>query len=86
MKLWPGRRQDAVRSVARVHRSFRWPRLSGRLLIKHLSAGVLMGVGAAIASGGNDSQLLLTLPALSPAGWATVASMILGIVLGRKLV
>ena len=45
-----------------------------------------MGVGAAIASGGNDSQLLLSLPSLSPAGVATVLSMLVGIYTGRKIV
>lgn len=53
---------------------------------KHLTAGVLMGIGAAIASGGNDSQLLLGLPSLSPAGVTTVFFMLCGIALGRKMV
>lgn len=52
---------------------------------KHLAAGILMGVGAAIASGGNDSQLLLGLPSLSPAGVTTVFSMLVGIALGRLI-
>jgi len=57
-----------------------------RVLSKHLLAGSLMGVGAAIASGGNDSQLLLALPALSPAGGVTVLSMLAGIYVGRKMI
>ncbi|MEH6550641.1 MAG: YeeE/YedE thiosulfate transporter family protein [Pseudomonadales bacterium] len=56
-----------------------------RVLGNHLIAGILMGVGAAIASGGNDSQLLLGLPSLSPAGLVTVLAMLLGIFVGRKL-
>ena len=52
---------------------------------KHLFAGILMGLGAAIASGGNDSQLLLALPALSPAAGVTVASMLVGIYIGRRV-
>jgi len=55
-------------------------------ILKHLIAGILMGVGAAIANGGNDSQLLLALPALSPAGFSSVASMLVGIFLGLKIV
>ena len=52
---------------------------------RHLFAGILMGIGAAIASGGNDSQLLLALPALSPAAGVTVASMLVGIYIGRRV-
>jgi len=58
-----------------------WP-----VVFRHLFAGILMGVGAAVASGGNDSQLLLALPALSPAGGVTVLSMLGGIYLGRVLI
>jgi hypothetical protein len=53
--------------------------------IKHLFSGICMGVGAAIAGGGNDSQLLLALPSLSPAGFATVFFMLLGIYMSKKL-
>lgn len=67
-------------------RSFSLSLAGSRALLKHLFAGVLMGLGAAVASGGNDSQLLLALPALSSAGGVTVASMLMGIYLGRKLV
>lgn len=47
--------------------------------IEHLFAGTLMGMGASLAVGGNDSQLLLALPAFSPAGFGAVASMLTGI-------
>ncbi|MDP2562905.1 YeeE/YedE thiosulfate transporter family protein [Psychrobium sp. 1_MG-2023] len=53
--------------------------------IKHLIAGVLMGVGAALAGGGNDSQLLLALPALSPAGLSAVLSMLFGIYVVQRV-
>ncbi|RDE22609.1 hypothetical protein DV711_08455 [Motiliproteus coralliicola] len=53
--------------------------------LAHLVAGVLMGVGAALALGGNDSQLLLALPALSPAGVVAVIAMLVGIGLGLDL-
>ncbi|NRB39213.1 MAG: YeeE/YedE family protein, partial [Pseudomonadales bacterium] len=52
---------------------------------QHLLAGLLMGLGAVIASGGNDTQLLLALPALSPAGVVVIISMLIGIFLGREL-
>ncbi len=51
----------------------------------HLLAGILMGLGAALALGGNDSQLLLALPVFSPSGFVTVTSMLIGIVLGLNL-
>jgi hypothetical protein len=51
----------------------------------HLVAGTLMGLGASLAMGGNDSQLLLALPAFSPAGFLAVTCMLLGIVLGLKI-
>lgn len=50
--------------------------------LTHLSAGTLMGIGSSLALGGNDSQLLLALPALSPAGLFTIIAMISGIWLG----
>ncbi|WP_064791371.1 YeeE/YedE thiosulfate transporter family protein [Shewanella woodyi] len=67
-------------------RTFQLLPVNSSQCMKHLSAGVLMGVGAAIASGGNDTQLLLALPSFSPAGVSTVFSMLVGIYLGRKLV
>lgn len=53
----------------------------------HLVAGVFMGLGASLAMGGNDSQLLLALPAFSPAGFVAagfvaVGSMLVGIWVG----
>lgn len=57
----------------------------GLKYIRHLLAAMLMGVGAVTAGGGNDSQLLLALPALSVAGVTTIISMLIGIYVGRKL-
>ena len=51
----------------------------------HLVAGVFMGLGASLAVGGNDSQLLLALPAFSPAGFVAVSSMLVGIAVGLKV-
>ena len=38
-----------------------------------------MGVGASLALGGNSVQLLLAIPTLSPAGFVSVAGILLGI-------
>ncbi|MCL1060697.1 YeeE/YedE family protein [Shewanella benthica] len=73
--------------VAAVHRkTFKFIPLNRKDCIRHLLAGCLMGIGAAIASGGNDSQLLLGLPSLSPAGITTILSMLVGIALGRRII
>lgn len=47
--------------------------------IIHLLAGTLMGVGASLALGGNSVQLLLAIPTLSPAGFVSVAGILIGI-------
>jgi uncharacterized membrane protein YedE/YeeE len=59
------------------------------LWIKHSLAGTLMGIGAALAMGGNSVQLLMALPVLSPAGFSSVGGILLGIWCGlyiRKFV
>ncbi|MCL1137197.1 YeeE/YedE thiosulfate transporter family protein [Shewanella pneumatophori] len=72
--------------LAALHKkTFDLVALTSRSSLKHFLAGCLMGVGAAIASGGNDSQLLLGLPSLSPAGITTVLCMLAGIAVGLKL-
>ncbi|QFI39254.1 hypothetical protein FR932_16055 [Moritella marina ATCC 15381] len=67
-------------------RSFVFKGMTIALLIKHLLAGTLMGIGAVLASGGNDTQLLLALPAFSPAGLIAVIFMLLGIYLGGAVI
>jgi len=59
---------------------FKWMTL--KQLVRHLFAGILMGMGAVLASGGNDTQLLLALPVFSPAGLVAVIFMLLGIYVG----
>ncbi|MGF1707207.1 YeeE/YedE thiosulfate transporter family protein [Enterovibrio baiacu] len=66
-------------------RSFKWKVKHLPRYGYHLFAGVLMGSGASIAGGGNDAQLMLSLPAFSPYGFVTVFSMLVGIALGLKL-
>lgn len=65
--------------------SFSLKSMSLKLIVMHLLAGTAMGVGASIVMGGNDLQLLLTLPAASPAALFTVLSMLAGIYLGIVL-
>ena len=67
-------------------KSFHFERVIKLKLLKHFLAGLLMGVGAVMAVGGNDSQLLVALPSLSLAGIVTVASMVVGIYLGTILI
>lgn len=50
--------------------------------ILHSVAGTCMGIGASLALGGNDSQLLLALPTFSPGGFVSVLGMLIGIWLG----
>jgi uncharacterized membrane protein YedE/YeeE len=54
--------------------------------ILHIIAGIFMGLGASLATGGNDSQLLLALPAFSLAGIVAVSTMLIGIAIGLKVV
>jgi uncharacterized protein len=46
---------------------------------------LIMGIGASLALGGNDSQLLIALPSFSPAGAVTIFSMVIGIITGMML-
>lgn len=48
----------------------------------HVVSGVLMGIGASLALGGNNAQLLLALPSLSPGGALAVFCMVTGIWFG----
>ena len=66
-------------SAALYTRKFEVITSSWREWLLHIMAGTLMGVGASLALGGNDTQLLLALPALSPAGIIAVLAMLSGI-------
>ncbi len=48
----------------------------------HIMAGACMGIGASLALGGNDTQLLLALPTFSPGGVVAILAMLCGIWLG----
>jgi hypothetical protein len=51
----------------------------------HLLSGILMGIGASLCMGGNDSQLLLALPTFSIAGIISISCMILGLFIGLDI-
>ena len=48
-------------------------------LMRYLFGGTLMGIGASMALGGNDSQILLGIPSISTAALAMLAAMFFGI-------
>lgn len=58
---------------------------SFKQIVVHLTAGTLMGIGASLAAGGNDAQLLLAMPTLSLSSFITVASMLFGIWCGIRI-
>ncbi|MDF2152520.1 YeeE/YedE thiosulfate transporter family protein [Vibrio sp. CAU 1672] len=72
-------------AAAVVTRSFQFELAAVSRLFKHFLAGMLMGIGAVMAGGGNDSQLLVALPALSAAGLVATVSIVIGIYIGVKL-
>ena len=56
---------------------FRWPTVYK--FMRHTLGGLMMGVGGAIALGGNDAQILMGMPALSFGAMTAIAFMLLGI-------
>lgn len=68
--------------AARHMQRFGWHRLHALQVGRNLFAGIIMGGGASMALGGNLVQLLLAIPAASPAGLLTVVTMLLGVWLG----
>jgi len=71
--------------AAWVTRCFALQRIYFQRLLLHLIAGVAMGMGASMAMGGNDAQLLLALPAASPGAMLAVIGMLVGIYVGVVL-
>lgn len=57
----------------------RWP--TPRALVKCFSGGVLMGLGATLVPGGNDSLILFGMPLLWPNAWLAFACMCVVVVL-----
>lgn len=50
--------------------------------VRNLAGGILMGLGAALAHGGNDAFVLYGIPSLSPHAVPAYAAMAVGILLG----
>jgi len=65
-------------ALQRRSAAWRWPRSRGAWL-RHGAGGALMGTGAAMIPGGNDTLLLNGLPTLSTAAAGAYAFMLLGI-------
>ena len=61
----------------------RFPRW--RSAVRFLVAGSMMGVGAGMALGGNDTQLLFGIPATSPGALSAILFMFIGIVCEQLL-
>lgn len=70
--MWPQR--DATPSLLR--------RPSMRVAVRHLVAGAVMGLGATLVPGGNDTVLLNQLPMAVPTAAAAWIAMCAGIALG----
>jgi uncharacterized membrane protein YedE/YeeE len=66
-------------SAAWYTKKFELIRSSWQQWLLHIMAGTCMGIGASLAVGGNDSQLLLALPTFSPGGIVAVIGMLIGI-------
>ena len=64
---------------------FGWQRLHVAHVARNLFAGVIMGVGASMALGGNLVQLFLAFPAASSAGLLAIVMMLLGVWTGRAV-
>ena len=52
---------------------------------RHFAGGALMGVGAALIPGGNDSLVLIGLPLLQPSAGAAYVAMVVAIAVGFAL-
>jgi hypothetical protein len=63
-------------------RTFSYQRFAAMTAARHLLAGVLMGAGASMMLGGNDSQILLVFPTLTWVGAVPLVSIVLGILVG----
>ncbi|MDR6607018.1 YeeE/YedE thiosulfate transporter family protein [Pseudomonas synxantha] len=63
-------------------RTFNYQRFEAMTAGRHLLAGVLMGTGASMMLGGNDSQILLVFPTLTWVGAVPLVSIVLGILVG----
>ena len=87
IRMWPGSAQWVlfVSLFAGMVLST-WQRRSLRIAraplgawLRTLSGGVLMGIGAALAPGGNDALILYGIPSLSPHAVPAYAAMVVGI-------
>lgn len=66
-------------------KTFKYKNSNWKFWLLHTTAGICMGIGASLALGGNGSQLLLALPAFSPAGFVAILFMVVGVRLGLSI-
>jgi hypothetical protein len=59
--------------------AFTWRAPRGRALPGALAGGAVMGLGAAILPGGNDTLVLIALPTLAPTAVLAYASVLVGV-------
>lgn len=72
----------ALACAALIGFAFRWRWPSARTgWLRHVAGGLLMGSGAAMVPGGNDTLLLGGLPTITVAAFAGYSSMLVGIAL-----
>ena len=69
--------------IIQKEKQFRWPTF--KKFVRHTLGGIMMGVGGAIALGGNDSQILMGIPSLSFGALTAIAFMLLGIAFEQYL-
>ena len=63
--------------VMHNEKRFRWPTLTK--FMRHSFAGIMMGIGGAVALGGNDSQILMGVPSMSFGAMTAIVFMVIGI-------
>ena len=68
----------AISAWERGSLAWRWPQRPA-VWARHAAGGALMGLGAVLVPGGNDTLLLSGLPSLAPAALAAYLAMLLGI-------
>jgi hypothetical protein len=66
-----------------LHRqTFSFLRFQWSIAARHGLAGVLMGIGASMMLGGNDSQILLVFPTMTWMGAVPLTAIVMGMLLG----
>ncbi|MDQ9091122.1 YeeE/YedE thiosulfate transporter family protein [Pseudoalteromonas haloplanktis] len=90
LSSWPTMSEHLIIALLLIGMSFgkkhSFIAITKKQFITHCSAGILMGIGASLALGGNDTQVLFALPALSLGGMLACFGIIGGIMIALKLI